>query len=299
MSTSNPWHLIEPCAGSAALTCRYLGLRPLVPYQGGKGRLSKALAAFIAEHGFEGPPVAVTLTDPGPWGVVWELVPELRHTLELLEAWNLGDPEDVFNTLNRAQLVDRSKAWTAAAFLFLQRLTYAGKAVGFDPDFEQLQSVGINRTSAYGREATESFGEIKPMIPCLIRRVRKLAEATEKPPRVVGFRKGAEGGVSRGRMLHRSPAGERRQLDTVYYFDPPYQGRTGYPNGTLSRDQLVALAVQAADPHALVMVSESEPIQELVDLGWSWTQLRGGSDHGSPFRSAKSEVVTFLHRTAP
>lgn len=52
---------------------------------------------------------------------------------------------------------------------------------------------------------------------------------------------------------------------SVVYIDPPYVGTTGYGHD-LPRSEVVALALRHADH--LVMVSEAEPVAELVALGW-------------------------------
>lgn len=52
---------------------------------------------------------------------------------------------------------------------------------------------------------------------------------------------------------------------SVVYIDPPYVGTTGYGHH-LPRSEVVALAMRHADH--LVMVSEAEPVAELVALGW-------------------------------
>jgi hypothetical protein len=81
----------------------------------------------------------------------------------------------------------------------------------------------------------------------------------------------------------------------VEYLDPPYAGSTKYPNGHLGRANVVALARVARARGAAVIVSEREPISDLVRDGWTAEALREGASSGdSPFKSQGDEWITYI-----
>lgn len=59
---------------------------------------------------------------------------------------------------------------------------------------------------------------------------------------------------------------------TVAYMDPPYQDTTGY-GADLPREEVVAIARKWAEAGAWVVISEAEPIPELVADGWSQVEI--------------------------
>lgn len=74
-------------------------------------------------------------------------------------------------------------------------------------------------------------------------------------------------------------ASDAREIDpgelpagSVVYFDPPYQGTTGYGND-LSRAEVVELAERWAAAGAVVCISEAEPLAELE--GWHSVEITG------------------------
>src|SRR5690606_2116007 len=119
--------------GSAAFTLHLLGARrAILPYQGSKWRFRKELEAIAEELGFVGPPDRVVLTDPGPWGRVMGVLlrrSARQHLIEELERLAAMDASAVFERLQGAPVPEADSAF-AAEFLFLQRLSFSGKAVG-------------------------------------------------------------------------------------------------------------------------------------------------------------------------
>jgi hypothetical protein len=78
----------------------------------------------------------------------------------------------------------------------------------------------------------------------------------------------------------------------VCYMDPPYVGTTGY-GADLPRAEVVAHALARADLGALVMVSEAEPIPELVAAGWYATRIdHARKGHKRTFSKQQAEWVT-------
>ncbi len=74
------------------------------------------------------------------------------------------------------------------------------------------------------------------------------------------------------------------------YIDPPYVDSTAYPDGQMTRAEVVALASAWRDAGAAVTVSE----QHGLDLpGWERVRLYAGRDDSSPFRGKQPEWVTF------
>jgi site-specific DNA-adenine methylase len=275
-----PYQLVEPCCGSAALSLHLLGAtRSLLPYQGSKWRFRQQLVALLERAGLRGPPTRLHLTDPGPWGLVAPVVVEHAGRAALiteLEALAARDAREVYDSLHQ-RAVPAEPAAFAAQFLFLQRLSFSGKAVGVLDG--RWNSPGFNTSSAYGLPSTERFGAVRPLVPTLLRVLRsydRLA-ATE----LVGpSHQGAQ-----------PPAGPVA-LPTFVYLDPPYDRVTAYPNGRLDRAQVVQLALAWRQAGASVVISEGEALPELVAQGWLAERLTGDRDDGSRFRGKQQEWVT-------
>ena len=293
--------LIERCCGSSALTLHLLGARrSILPYQGGKWRLRKQLGEIVERLGFTGTPDRVVLTDPGPWGLVMGVL--LDRPLRSAVADKLADlaeedPKDAYEDLQNRQ-TPFDPIQFATEFLFLQRLSHSGKAVGISLD-GCWKSPGLNRSSAYGLKATGRFGAIKPMIPSLVEVLRSYDEdlAQLPPGAVLANRSSAYGPAGLAEVPKTShTVGEAESgVPTVEYVDPPYQGTTHYPNGHLGRAHVIELARAAQRRGAAVLVSEREPISDLVNRGWTAEPLRIGPASGtSPFRSRSQEWVTFI-----
>ena len=275
------WRLVEPCCGSAAVTFRALGARkPVCAYQGGKGRLSRVIVEMLDEAGFHGAPSEVVLRDAGPWGIAAASLvnPSTRAKVyQRLEALAQENPAQVYQQLHRCACpIDH--AYYTAEFLFLQRLSHSGKAVSGRGG--RWYSPGFNRTSAYGTPGTERFGEVRPQIQGLLDRIREM-DSMASPPADFG---------------HGLPWPEvpRVEIPTAVYLDPPYLGVTVYPDGKLSRLEVVGLAHTWAVAGAWVGVSEAEPVQELVDLGWKTRVLAEPRDVNNRFHSKRGEILTFF-----
>ena len=273
------YRLVELCCGSAALTLSLCGARrSLLPYQGSKWRFRKLLARHLAEAGFTGAPSRVTLFDPGPWGRVMPVVLDPSRRAELvamLRTLAERDPHQVYTGLHQHP-VPSAPVRYAAEYLFLQRLAYSGKAVGVRDG--RWSSPGFNTSSAYGLPGTERFGQVKPMVPSLVRVLEGYQAQLEAVP--------VDGG--------QQPAPGPDALDgpVLVYFDPPYAGSTRYPNGSLSREEVVALALAWHAAGATVFISEGEPLPGLVDQGWTARPLDAGRADTSPFRGKQAEWLT-------
>lgn len=282
------WMLFEPCCGSAALTLHLLGARQQVlPYQGSKWKLRRRLAALVRACGLKGAPGVVELSDIGPWGTTMGVLldPKRRQLLcsTLRHKMLHRDPVQLFKEID-GDLCPKHPVLFAAEHLILQRLAYAGKAVGSGTG--RWKAPGYSESSAHGRPGTARFGEVKPMLPALLRAIEALgALSLPDPERVV---------VRRGPI--REPDFTADDVDErpwLVYIDPPYEDTTAYPDGQLGRKELVRLASLWAGAGAFVFVSEAQPIPELVERGWRSVQLAGPRDVSQAFRSKKTEHVTF------
>jgi len=265
------WTLVEPCCGTAALTMHLLGARKqLVPRQGSKWFLRRELASLVQRLGFMGAPSRVILSDASPWARVVQQVLRLDRSHLLAELGRLvaageRDPRMLHDLLHGAR-VPSNPTCMAARLLWLQRMAYAGKAVGVVEG--RWSSPGLNPTSAYGVAATERFGEVRPLGAALL----KVVNAA---PTFLGIE--AEVGLARP---HQGTA------PTLVYLDPPYLGVTGYTGAELGRDQVVELAQAWARAGAVVVVSEATAVQQ---AGW----------HAAPIGSVTQADLLFRarHRT--
>lgn len=260
-------------AGSFAKGFHLLGAtRPLLPFQGGKWRHRHGLAEVFEELGFSGCPSRMVIEDSGPWARVLPVVlgPQREDLIDVLEYYEGFNPELVYDCVHGNSIPENPITF-AAEYLFLQRLAFSGKAVGIRNG--RWNSPGFNRSSAYGIPATDRFGEIKPMIPSLIRVLRSYASLA----------KGVE-------FLFADVPTVGPTLD---YIDPPYRGTTRYPNGHITRADVVTFALVSRASGASVVVSEGEPIEELVAQGWTARRLTRGRGDSSLFRGKQEEWVTY------
>lgn len=253
------------------------GRRALLPYQGSKWRYRKVLASVLAERGFAGEPAGLMLGDPSGWAAVLKGVFTRRDTvLGGLRRMAALDPLEVYDALHKAP-VGYAYGF-AAEYLFLQRLAFSGKSVCVDEE-GCWRAPGFNRTSAYGVAATERFGEVKPQVPALIRRLEQWPETFD-------------GAWYSGAWKIDDDAYDhvlaQDGTNTAVYIDPPYHGVTGYYH-ELPREVVLRRAQEFADYGALVVVSEAEP---LPLPGWDYVLMAGPPDHNAPFRSKQAEWLT-------
>lgn len=285
------FHLFEPCCGSAALTLHLLGAkRQILPYQGSKWSVRRELERVLVERGHD-ELATVHLNDAGPWGEVWGLLFSRRGlVIKALKDLHKRDAREVYEELQGKEVPEPFSWLYAAEFLFLQRLSFSGKAVGTREDDSgrvTWVSPGFNKTSAYGKPAYEGFGEIKPLIPSLIRQL----ETGWKSPEFVMF-----DSIDAMKLL---PLYVNRKLPFpisaipwVVYLDGPYMDSTVYPGGSMPRDSIVAFAECMYTLGATVIVSEAEPIDQLEYLGWETRCIKNPPGHNAPFRAKGAEWLT-------
>lgn len=271
------WELAEPCCGSAAISLAVLGARrALLPYQGSKWRYRQQIIAKLTEMGYTGLPARVWLQDApsGAWNTTWSALAAPGGAVAVaghLTAWAKLDPRVVYDCVHGwAASVDPVEF--AAEHLMLQRLAFSGKSVGLKGG--RWSSPGFNKTSAYGTPATGTFGAVRPLLPVLARDLVALPNLDRirigEPPPLTGT------------------------VRRVAYIDPPYVTGTRYPDGHLTRSEVVDMALRYAESAYSVIVSEGEPVQELLDLGWQTDRICGNMRSGeSPFRGRNAEWITW------
>jgi len=283
--TRGLWDLVEPCCGSAALAYHLIGAKALLPYQGSKWKWRRELETVVRELNFQGEPRALHLSDPSPWPAVHGQVldPTRRGAvLKRLRQMNTHDPREVFHAL-QGEPVPSTGQWAAdyvAEYLFLQRLSFRGKAVGVIDGC--WRSPGFSSSSAYGTPGSARFSEVKPQVPAMIRRL----EDCRAPLDVLVYSAQRRAGPPAAAHV-----GPRPTCRTLVYVDPPYKSTTKYPDGDLSRAEVVRHALAYREQGCAVIVSEAEPL----DLpGWKTKRLgqRGPGDD-SPFKGKHSEWVTY------
>lgn len=268
--TAGGWTLVELCAGSAALSMHLLGAeQSLVNYQGSKWSVRSELETVVRALGFEGPPSRVVLGDVSPIADAVALVLRDRAAvlaeLQPLVAAGEADPAELFARLSK-EPVPEQPARRVAVLLWLQTMNYNGKAVGARVELDGMRWVvhGLNKTHAYGTDATASFGRVEPQ-------GARLLEAVARAPALAGAV-----GLWGAEAIDPYLSGP-----TLGFIDPPYAGTTLYPSGNLTRSEVVAEARKLAAMGVAVIVSEAVPIPELVADGWRPLRLRGATRKGS------------------
>ncbi len=287
-------NLVELCCGAAALSLHALGAKQAVlPYHGSKWKFREPLTDKLAERGItELDPVL--LNDTGPWGRTWKTLlsrSSLTLVCNILRNYADQDPRSLYEGLKGSAAPILGHPEFAAQHLFLARLSFSGKAIGIRDG--RWRPAGFNQTSAYGCAATDRFGPVNPMVPRLLARLEEWSNELDW------------GRIEKVSFPNTTPLITVTQSDaatvpvsvdgpTVIYIDPNYRGTTGFPNGAFPRASVVDTAMSwAAEDDAIVMVSEAEPITELVDRGWTPVQIAGPSPaNSSPFKSKRPEWVT-------
>lgn len=266
---------IELCCGSSAIALYQIGAKKsLMPYQGSKWRFRRQIVKCFGNPNIS----SIELYDSGPWGRVMPIIfnKKLRKKLiEKLEIQSKSDPFELYNKLHK-NIVPINDCDFAAQFLFLQRLSYNGKAVAVRDG--KWASPGFNRVHAYGAEPRPNFGRVYPMFPALIKNLKSYNLKN------VSFK---------GGQIN-APSPDGNSSNSIVYIDPPYRKSTRYPNGDMSREEVVGLANEWYNSGASVFVSESEPIDDLVSSGWSVKNISLSANGNSSFKSKKTEFLTYI-----
>lgn len=231
---------VELCCGSAAVTLRLLSAhaRPPISYMGAKTGYATAILHALGLRSGQGAD-ACMLVEAGPWAKAWRLLttPDgCRAVAAVIRAWIGEDARALWERL-RSEPVAGGDSEDVARWLWI-----AGNSWKNDCETWKRQDERDN-----GGASTITCETLADRVDC------------SWPPTIVSNAPVQE--VTTGIL----PAG------TVVYFDPPYQGTTGYKHG-LSRDQVLEVARRWADAGAIVCVSEAEP---LPLPGWHHVEITG------------------------
>lgn len=250
--------LVELCAGSAAVSLRWLDSRakPPIGYQGGKrGYANAILRALGLQPGGGRRDGRVILVEPGPWGEAWALWRTLdgrRDTIERLRAWAGEDPRALWERL-RGEAVPAGREERVATWAVLSLWSFAQKPVTAAGSWiEHGFNAADTYPDAYSGRTVGNFGNREaPRVPALADKIAALPD------------------LSRVQVHHGCATDLPPLPDAIAYLDPPYQGTTGY-GFDLPRADVLALAERWRLHGATVCVSEAETLP--LD-GWHATRL--------------------------
>jgi hypothetical protein len=232
--------LVELCAGSAALTRYFFNIPPLLGFMGAKDRYATAIVSCAK---IEKPDVVV-LNDLGFWGHIWEALissPARLAVADLVESWEKEDARTLFYHLRGSLLCAQNLVEAAASRICLLSATYGGGEVGGFKGKHKL------------RPNVDGF---IPSRKTLVKRLRDSCWI-DLPTTYVLKQKAEDVAVP--------------EKATVY-IDPPYHNLTGYLN-SFARKNVIETAKRCVEKGCKVLVSEAEPVRELVEQGWESAKL--------------------------
>ncbi len=236
---------IELCAGSAALTLWMNGRqRPLVAYAGGKRGYVEKIIKVLKPEGVN----QFILVDLGPWGRTWKiLIHRSKDVADVIESKSIEDPLEVRKwALEKNRCILSDDVVVAASHLLVIASTYGG--------FEKGGFKGKHKR----RPNVDGF---IPNRNSLAERVRSL-------------------NIPSSMTAHHVDAESIEPFPALVYIDPPYRGTTKYM-ASFSRESVVKTALKWSKVGSRVVISEGEPIEELVTLGWlckEITKARNGQN---------------------
>lgn len=240
---------VELCAGSAAVSLRWLSSRAVPPigYQGGKrGYANAILAALGMQPGGGRKDGRVVLVEPGPWGEAWShwrTAEGRRDTCDRLRAWAGEDPRTLWERL-RSEAVPGDRAERVAVWAVLQFWSFARKPVVVVADrWEEHGLAAANLTDSEWRDFRGDVG-IRPasLLPDLSDRVDRLPD------------------LSRVHVIHADATECPPIPGAVVYIDPPYQGTTCAYSHAMPRADVLRLAAEWRAHGCTVAVSEAEAL---------------------------------------
>jgi hypothetical protein len=233
--------IVEPYAGSAAVSMQALGLAPACKYQGGK----RGYAVDILRHlGVDRPPSALHLADVGGWYYVWAAVERggWAPILQALDALDVGDTDATIRP-----------AYQARRRAFPRNMT-----VDFDaPDMAERAALWLwcLFRSFGGGGPWRGYGPVRSRnggINC----------APDRPARDVRAIAAAWPDVRV--YAYPSAAAVPALAGAVVYFDPPYPATAGYSDSAgAPTDEQICAQVHAHHSAAAIGVSLHRPIDGL------------------------------------
>lgn len=245
---------IELCAGMAGVSMRLAGRNRLIKYRGGKWKLANDIIDIGG------------ITTPSRY--VWaEANPHARRFLqtfsnssvsseavEIMRTWMTCSPQenlDRWHSLKavfdgaRVEHLDVSDAEFCASF-FLWRQVEGHRRI------PKVSYLGIPNPDAVRRE--DRIGKHPSwMTDWMQYSAQNFSGMTAE--------------------IHDDARAITPFKDAVVYVDPPYDKTLGYSKMDLKRDQVIGLARSWDEAGAQVMISEGEPLHDLVRDGWHKVQL--------------------------
>lgn len=274
--------LVELCAGSAAVSMRWLSASQRLPfgYAGGKrGYADQILSAMGLSPGGVTAADSVVLVEPGMWGEAWRVwcnFSQRREVVERILFWSSADPRELWTRISRAE-VPTDPAERVAAWCVLMFWGYARKPVfpvGRTWKHHGFESIAPYRKDiAAAKRAAGIKYETAPnlRLPELSARIERLET---RAVRAV-YRSVDE-------FFASSPEG------ALIYIDPPYHGTTCAYGHDFPRGAVLRVAEQLA--HQPVLVSEAEP---LPLASWHHIELRAARGRGrNNFSRQQREFLT-------
>lgn len=240
-------YFVELCAGSAAVTLKLLyNKSPIVSYSGSK----RGYAEYILGH-FNLPPyiedLNVILVDPGAWGKTLNIIKDRElciQTSKIIESWEDKCPEELWRDTKKIMETTTNDSMFTAAHLCQIAGTYGGCEIG------GFKGKHKDRPNVDG---------FIPSRKSISLRLRELSECIGKYNVDI-------------RILKKS-ALEIQPFECYVYIDPPYnKTKTKYVNN-LSRQELVMIAKEWDKVGAKIIISENEPVYELVNIGWKTKEI--------------------------
>lgn len=239
---------------------------PPCTYQGGKRRYASAILGALGLRPGQGAS-RVVLCDAGTWGLAWERWAHAPEAVEVLRQWASEgrDRREHFALLAGLPPPSDPAVWLAT-LLELQDAVFGGAPIVCREKWHTHGFKGENNRSTTAGLACRLARAASVQWPGLEVYHRS---ATELDPVALGV-----------------------DAETVCFVDPPYSGVTGY-GASLSRAEVVAIALRFSAAGATVAVSEGEPVAELVAEGWHTLDITA-AHHGQPrtFTKSRGEWLT-------
>jgi len=250
---------VELCSGSAAVTLALVNKqKPIVSFAGGKAGYTHEILSIFGSIS----PTSFFVNDAGNWGRTWRCIvadkKEVEMQVLLHSEENSNDARQwAIKTLDDD---NANESHRSAAHLYVVASTYGG--------FERGGFKGRHKH----RPNVDGF---IPSRQTIYERLKNLT----LPNIITATNKNA---------LDIDP------FPACVYIDPPYNGTTKY-TATLSRQDVIQTALRWKEVGSLVVVSECEPIKELVALGWKTVEITN-KRHGQKRTNTKSsqEWLTFF-----
>lgn len=194
----------------------------------------------------------------------------LRKISSFLDRFDDADPNALWDSLLLSTPLDLSPSVEHLAnWMWLQSRSIKGMPVDHNGQF-------YGPKVPYGNLRSATQGTRVATVRGMKRRLAAIGRVLWPPVEV-----GGDLGVLATRDLS----------DCYVYYDPPYRGTQGFRH-TLARQDLLESARCAKNANAVVVISEAEPIDELVRDGWHSVSIT--KDRFGQKRTASKQQAEYL-----